>query len=621
MTRSSTGKAEHLSWVLQHRWGIAVSLTVILSSLALYASFWIRFDGAIPNEYILAFYRALPLAIAIKLIVFEYYNLHRGLWRYAGIDDLTRIIKASSVSSLALIISVVFLYHTDGFPRSAFLLDWFFTIFFSAGIRGATRIYRERFAQQRRSGPLGRILIIGAGDTAELAIRDLRSKTQRRKDIVGFLDDDPAKQRTTIHGHQVLGPLNMADAIIRSKNVTEVLIAMPTAPKRIVRDIVHLCAEQRIQARIIPAISDYVSGSLEVQPIRNLEITDLLERDPVKLDGNLVQRGLTAKRVLVTGAGGSIGSELVRQIAACDPSMLIMLDVAESALFDIDNEIAKAKPGLTRRPVIADIRDSKRINAVFEELQPDYVFHAAAYKHVPLMELHPMEAIQNNILGTHTLAQTAKAHNVERFVLISTDKAVKPENVMGATKRVAEMLMNLHNDGNTRFVAVRFGNVLGSAGSVVPIFKRQIAAGGPILVTHEDATRFFMTIPEASQLVLQVGVTETNGNIFVLDMGKPVRIVDLAKNMIELSGLIPDEDIEIQFTGLRPGEKIHEELEAYGENLEPTSIPKINVLRSNETSSAQLLGKGLNALSDALSRGDIKEARSRLMNLVKEKKE
>jgi FlaA1/EpsC-like NDP-sugar epimerase len=621
MNTEEAPKPRFLAWALQHRWGLVASITVVLAALSLYASFWVRFDGVIPNRYALSFYKALPLAVAIKLVTFEYYRLHRGLWRYAGVDDLTRIIKACSVSSLALIISVVFLYHTDGFPRSAFLLDWIFSIFFAAGLRGATRLYRERFAQQRKTTPLGRILIIGAGDTAELAIRDLRSKTHFRKEIVGFLDDDPAKQRTTIHGHKVLGPLNMADAVIRAKNVTEVLIAMPTASKRAIRDIVHLCAEQHIQTRIIPAISDYVSGSLEVQPIRNLEITDLLERDPVKLDGHLVQNTLSGKRVLVTGAGGSIGSELTRQIAACDPSVLIMLDVAESALFDIDNEIAKAKPGLTRRPVIADIRDSKRINAVFEELQPDYVFHAAAYKHVPLMELHPMEAIQNNILGTHTLAQTAKAHNVERFVLISTDKAVKPENVMGATKRVAEMLMNLHNDSNTRFMAVRFGNVLGSAGSVVPTFKRQIAAGGPILVTHEDATRFFMTIPEASQLVLQVGVTETNGNIFVLDMGKPVRIVDLAKNMIELSGLIPDEDIEIQFTGLRPGEKIHEELEAYGENLEPISIPKINVLRSNETSSAQLLGKGLNALSDALSRGDIKEARSRLMNLVKEKKE
>ncbi|MEE9293858.1 MAG: nucleoside-diphosphate sugar epimerase/dehydratase, partial [Phycisphaerae bacterium] len=461
--------------------------------------------------------------------------------------------------------------------QSVFLLDCAGTICLVALCRIFIRLYHEE-VHADRVGKHSRVLIVGAGDTGETVLREIFRTSRDRYNVVGFLDDRPTQIHRTIHGIEVLGALKDIKTICERHIVDEIVIALPQATPRDIRRVVEFCEGNNLHFRIVPALSDLMDGRLQVSQLREVDIEDLLGRDPVELDLASIAAELSDKRILVTGAGGSIGAEMCHQIARFKPRRLIMVDQAENNLFEIENELRDAFEDLRIVPYVGDICDATRVRSIIEREQPTTIFHAAAHKHVPMMELNPGEAIKNNVLGTRTVADIATECGVAKMVMISTDKAVNPTNIMGCTKRVAELyVQQLSARGKTQFTTVRFGNVLGSSGSVVPIFRRQIANGGPITVTHPDMSRYFMTISEAARLVLQAGAMGTGGEIYVLDMGEPVKIVDLARDMITLSGLSVDIDIEIVFTGPRPGEKLREELSIKGEDFSPTRHPKIGI--------------------------------------------
>jgi FlaA1/EpsC-like NDP-sugar epimerase len=457
------------------------------------------------------------------------------------------------------------------------MLDLFTTIMLLSGVRMVVRLYHEEFFSEHH-GTIRRFLIVGAGNAGEALLREMMRRRDSQYEVVGFVDDDPAKQGTEIHGIPVLGTVDNLPQICKKQSIDEIAIAIPTATRKQLRRVVQVCQGTKIRFSTVPSLMDIAAGKLQVSQMRDVDINDLLGREVVNLDMEQIQAFLKDKVILVTGAGGSIGSEMCRQVCAFAPRQLLLLEQAENPLFFIEGELRKSFPNVPFESVIADITDRTRIEQVFSHYRPQVVIHAAAHKHVPLMEQNPGEAIKNNVLGTRTVADTADAFGAECFVMISTDKAVNPTSIMGSSKRIAEMyIQDLNKTSKTHFVTVRFGNVLGSNGSVVPIFKQQIAAGGPVTVTHPEMRRYFMTIPEASQLVLQAAAMGAGGEIFVLDMGDPVRIVDLARELITLSGFRPGEDIEIEFTGLRPGEKLFEELSIKGENMLATKHPKIAV--------------------------------------------
>jgi len=467
-----------------------------------------------------------------------------------------------------------------------------------------------------------RVLIVGAGDAGTHLVREMQSNPDFRMAPVGFIDDDRSKHGTVIYGVPVLGDRTLIPTAVKAHQAHEVIIAMPAAPGEEIQEIKRICDEDRIPVRIIPGTQAILTGQVSVRQAREIQIEDLLRREPIHTDLNQVRRLLHGRRVLVTGAGGSIGSELCRQIAWCDPSSIVLLGHGENSLFRINRELREQYPDLSQRVFVGDIRDRARLEPLFREFQPEVVFHAAAHKHVTLMEDNPEEAVTNNVLGTRVLVELSEAHNVERFVLISTDKAVNPTSVMGATKRVAELLVKEAALRTGRcFVSVRFGNVLGSRGSVVLIFQEQIRRGGPVTVTHPEARRYFLTIPEAVQLVLQAVTLGQGGEVFILNMGKPVSILELARHMIELSGLRPDEDVPIAFTGLHPGEKISEELFLAGEDYQGTAHEKVFVVNSNDVSDHDLtgrLGKYLDALIASAAAGDALSVRALLRSLVPE---
>jgi FlaA1/EpsC-like NDP-sugar epimerase len=460
------------------------------------------------------------------------------------------------------------------------MLDLFTTIMLLGGLRMIIRLYHEEFFAEAR-GPARRFLIIGAGNSGEALLRELMRRKDVQYDVVGFVDDDSAKQGMSIHGITVLGTVDELPKICQKHNIEEIAIAMPSANRQQLRGVVQICQGTKIRFRTVPSITDIASGKLKVSEIRDVDINDLLGRDVVQLDLELIEKFLKDKVILVTGAGGSIGSEMARQVCVFSPRELVLLEQAENPLFFIDRELTARFPDVTTKAVVCDIADKGRLEQVFGEHKPEVVIHAAAHKHVPLMETNPGEAIKNNVFGTMNIAGVADASGVKNFVMISTDKAVNPTSVMGSSKRIAEMyIQDLNNTSKTGFVTVRFGNVLGSNGSVVPIFKKQIAEGGPVTVTHPEMRRYFMTIPEASQLVLQAAAMGNGGEIFVLDMGEPVKIVDLATELITLSGFRPGEDIEIAYTGARPGEKLFEELSIEGEGMLATKHPKIHIWKN-----------------------------------------
>ncbi len=516
--------------------------------------------------------------------------MYRNIWRYASIQDAYQIFRVVTISSMVSAFLLIFMDGPHALPRSIYILDWFILFAMVAASRLIWRIYREtRFVPSLRKGK--RTLIIGAGEAGNLLLKEIRKQSSSAYNIVGFVDDDRHKKGLRLSGVRVLGGTNRLRALVRRHSIEEVIFAIPSGDKVRMRSVIESCESAKAHFKMLPGITAIIDGKVSMSQIKDVEIEDLLGRDPVVLDQTAIRNYLTDKRVLVTGAAGSIGSEICRQVALFKPAKLVLFDHAETPLFYIEKELTAAFPDLRIIPMVGDVKNRDRVETVFDEFGPEVVFHAAAYKHVAMMEYNPAEAVLNNVMGSRVVADAADKYKVHNFVMVSTDKAVNPTNVMGATKRSAEIYVQaLAANSRTKFTTVRFGNVLGSNGSVIPLFKEQIKKGGPVTVTDKDVVRFFMTIPEAAQLVMQAGCIGRGGDIFVLDMGEPVRILSLAEELIRLSGLIPYKDIDIVFSGLKPGEKLFEELLIDGEGIMPTTHKKIRVMAPVETDLRQVSG-------------------------------
>ena len=603
------------------------TLAVILhdlgaAMLAWMAAYWLRLNLHLPPDYLHAALTTLVWVVPLQALVFWGFGLYRGIWRFASLPDLKRIMLAVGLGAL-LIPLMLFLFRFNVIvPRSVLILDPILLILIMGGSRLAYRAWKEH----RLSGVLHLnskpVLVAGAGSAADFLLRELARNPSGFR-VVGLLDDQANKQGRLIQGIPVLGALETAALHAQKMQVQDVILALPSAAHEVRKRITQICTDAGLNVLTVPSLEDLVAGRVSVSALRAIELEDLLGRDPIQLDNTGLHQLLADQTVLVTGAGGSIGSELCRQIARFAPRKLVLFDLSEYALYAIEQEFSQYFPALEIVPLIGDVKNAFRVDQIMAEHQPAVVFHAAAYKHVPLMEDHnAWEALCNNVLGTQVVAASAQAHGVAKFVMISTDKAVNPTNVMGATKRLAEMAcqaMQQHQlaepSGDTRFVSVRFGNVLGSSGSVIPKFQKQIEAGGPITVTHPDITRFFMSIPEAAQLVLQAGLMSEGGEIFVLDMGEPVKIAELARLMIRLSGS-EENDIRIEYTGLRPGEKLYEELLADSESTLPTPHPKLYIARARAASPEQMRDcmRWLKSAENA----DATEVKARLVGWVPE---
>lgn len=587
---------------------IVLCADLCIVSLAYYLAYYVRFDFDIPPAMLARFKESVLAVLIIKIPIFGLFRLYKGMWRFTSITDLFNVLKASTVGSSLLVLFFLYLNRFNGLSRSVFVIDWFLTVLLVSGFRVLVRIYFEgRFKiWARLVFPVfftgsnksfwklrKRLLIIGAGNSGEKILREIRDNPGLDYQVIGFIDDHPVKKGKYIHGKPVLGGVDELCDIAHRSNADELLIAISSATSKQMRRIVAACKETGLPYKTIPGIGEIISGDVSVSTIREVSYNDLLGRDNIKLDSGIINTMLSQSTVLVTGAGGSIGSELCRQICKFNPKEVILFERAESPLYSIDMELRHHFPQLDIVPVLADIQYPSQLEKVFDKFRPHIVFHAAAYKHVPMMENHEWKAVKNNVIGTQNVVEVSRKFGVKRFVLVSTDKAVRPTNVMGTTKRIAEMMvLNQMHEGDcrTKFMAVRFGNVVGSAGSVLPLFKKQIQEGGPITVTHKDITRYFMTIPEAAQLILQAGAMGEGGEIFILDMGEPVKIDALARDFIRLSGLEPDVDIEVQYIGLRPGEKLYEELITEGEGIVPTEHRKIMVLKGQERDLVKLNG-------------------------------
>jgi FlaA1/EpsC-like NDP-sugar epimerase len=559
-------------------------IDLTLAAAASWGAFALRLGLPIPKLYQRGelFYILLSLAIKVALILG--FGLFRQSWRSIGVRDLTRLGKAVAAFTL-LSSTAAFLFSPYyRIPRSIPLIDGMLLLIAWGAARLLVRLFLEGNVRRKGRGQNKRVLVIGAGDAGTMIVREMLRHPESCLTPVGFLDDDPGKWNTTFVGYPVFGPVKRLAAVARGQSVDEILIAIPSVQGDAIRSILETAHRVKVPARIIPGIWEVLSGKVNISSIRNVEVEDLLNRDPVRLDLDAIAGYIRGKTILITGAGGSIGSEIVRQMLPFDPKQLVLVGRGENSLFQIEQELRNIHHVRNITTVVADVRNRERLRRVFEAHSPRVVFHAAAHKHVPLMEENPEEAILNNVFGTQNLAELALEHAVEVFVNISTDKAVNPTSVMGASKRVAEMIVRSAAEKalpGRAFVSVRFGNVLGSRGSVIPTFKEQIRRGGPVTVTHPEMTRYFMTIPEAAQLVLQAGGMKRNGSVFVLDMGQPVKIIDLASDLIRLSGFEPGTDIDIVFSGIRPGEKLFEELLTAEEGTEASRFKKIFVARNN----------------------------------------
>ena len=559
---------------------------IFLSLVSVLASYLIRLELiAIFPTYQYSLIWMLGLAVAVKPLVYYLFGIYRRLWRYASIRELVLILSAVTVASMVVSGAMIGLFAARmfyGFPRSVLVIDWLLSMAFVGGLRFIFRIMAETSSSAASNTKLiprrkKWVLVVGAGDAGAMVVRELQKNPQLGIKPIGFLDDNPAKQDSKIHGVPVLAPLDQIGHILDTQHVDEVIIAIPSAGGMVLRRVADVCRQHGIPFRTMPGIYELLGGDVSVSRLREVDIADLLRREPVKMDTEALGEVLADRVVMVTGAGGSIGSELCRQIARLHPKKLLMLGHGENSIFSALLTLKERFPTLDLVPIIADVRDQPRLAVVFDRWHPEVIFHTAAHKHVPLMESNIEEAVTNNILGTRNIVQSALAHEVQRLVMISTDKAIRPVNVMGATKRMAEMLvLDAARLYGKAFTVVRFGNVLGSRGSVVPRFKRQIAAGGPVTVTHPEMKRYFMTIPEAVHLVLQASALSEGGENFILDMGQPVKILDLAEDLIRLSGLEPGKDIEIVFSGIRPGEKLSEDLWDHGFAYSPTAHPDIH---------------------------------------------
>jgi FlaA1/EpsC-like NDP-sugar epimerase len=610
-------ETSRLGFVFTHRRPVVIGIHWLLWAASFLGAFYVRFEFALPGEYVPNIWLWLGMLLALRSAAAYWFGAFHGLWRYSGLRDLLTLFKMATASTVAFILLIVFA-DFRGFPRSIFIIDWLGTIMLVGGFRFGVRTIREFASQAHVAGDKQKILIIGAGNAGEMLLREIHKSHAARFIAVGFLDDDERKIGERIHGVRVFGPIASAPVVAKSEEIDEIIIAIPTATGREMRRILAQCKPAGVPIRTIPSMDSLIDGRVSLSQIRAVAIDDLLGREPVQLDTVAVAEFVRGQRVMVTGAGGSIGSELCRQVARFGPSRLTLVERSENALFLIHRELLASFPAVVIEPRLADINDRRRLSDIFEEDAPTVVFHAAAHKHVPMMEWNPGEAVKNNTLGTRLVADLSVAHDVRHFVMVSTDKAVNPTSVMGASKRAAEIYVQARSQrSSTRFITVRFGNVLGSAGSVIPIFQQQIARGGPVTVTHPDMKRFFMTIAEASQLILQAATMGQGGEIFILDMGEPVRIVDLARDLITLSGLEPDNDVEIQFTGIRPGEKLFEELSTTEEHADKTRHPKIFVgkLEPHELAS---VNRQLDALAAAADSGDPAAVLAELASVVVE---
>ena len=595
---------------------IVVSSDILLAAISYLFAFLLRFNFSIPEVFYRKMLVSIPVLIAIRVLSFFFFGLYSGIWRYASISDLARILKAVALSSILFVVYVTFFYRLADFPRSVFIIDCFIVICFIGGSRFLYRLSREFYITKSKNGK--RILIIGAGDAAERLLREMRQNPNIDYDIVGFLDDNPAKKGRRIHDVPILGQVDDIEKIGKKENIEEAIVAIPSINGKEMRTIMYQCSNAGITCKTLPAISDILNGTITINQIREIRIEDLLGREHIELNREQISDYLSGKRVLVTGAAGSIGLELCRQIMKVGPERLILFERVENEIYNVEMEFSATFHDEPYTLVLGDILDRKRLEHVMQEYRPQVVFHAAAYKHVPITEANPLEAVKNNVLGTLNVTEISARNGVEKFVLISTDKAVKPANVMGMTKRIAELICQGMNGGQkTVFIAVRFGNVLNSAGSVIPLFRKQILNGGPITVTHPDMTRYFMSIPEAAQLVMQAGAIGKGGEIFVLDMGEPVKIIDLAKDMIRLMGLKVGEDIDIAYTGLRPGEKIHEELVSHSEEIERTLHEKIMLVKTPSVQWQNFREK-IGELSNDMDALDINEMRNMLTSMISE---
>ena len=609
---------------------IFIDIFIFITALCL--AYLLRFEFFLAHIDIKQIYQLLLWMVPLKFIIFLSFGLYGGMWRYTSVRDFWRLAQACFLSTLIVMVIILTINRFEGYSRSIFIGDGVITFVLAGGVRMAIRSF---YAVYMNNGAeiyplvnthLTRVLIIGAGDAGEKILREIIENYTLNYKVVGFIDDDAGKQGQTIHGIPILGTLERLPAIVKRANIQQILIAVPSATGDQIRRIVEVCQISNTPYKILPGIGELINGRVSVKLLRDINYEDLLGRSPVQLDTKGIRNYLDGKTVLITGCGGSIGSELCRQVMKYQPRKLILLDLSESSLFHIQMEMQNDNYGYPCEVVLGRVQNEDLMNHVFEKYKPDVVFHAAAFKHVPMLEKNPWEAVFNNIIGSRVLMETAIRNHVERFVVVSTDKAVRPSSVMGASKRVTELIMQCQQENGTKLMAVRFGNVIGSSGSVFPFFRRQIERGGPVTVTHPEVNRFFMTIPEASQMILQAGMMGEGGEIFILKMGTPVKILDMARDLIRLSGKEPDVDIKIIFTGLRDGEKLYEELITVGEGIVPTEHRKVMVLRTNDLfngikipqEAKKQLYREIDELAKIAARHDSKGIKIKLKEIVPE---
>ena len=595
----------------------------LLIFFSYYFAYHLRFEGSIPPGEMANFLWTVMWIVPVKLIGLIFFDLYKGMWRYTSLHDLLNLVKTcvagSSIIVLVLLVGVRFV----GFPRSVFVIDFLLTLLFLGGFRLGIRLYYDRKSNigrlvfQTSGNNYRRLLIVGAGDASEKLLREIKEDRNLHYDVVGLIDDDATKMRKTIHGIPVVGTTGDVGKIAKASNVKEIVIAVPSATATEMRHFVDCCEKTGLPYKTLPAVSELLDGKVSVTAVREVRYEDLLRREPVHLEPALIGKYLADKRVMVTGGAGSIGAELCRQIAYFKPAMLILADRSESGLYETEVELLVKFPDLHTVPVLGPIQHRYLMERVFKDHRPQVVFHAAAYKHVPMMETQPWEAVYNNIVGSQILLDVCHLNGVERVVVVSTDKAVRPTNIMGASKRVVELLTQIYaHEYKSRCMAVRFGNVVGSAGSVLPLFQKQIDRGGPVTVTHPEVTRYFMTIPESAQLILQAGAIGRGGEIFILKMGTPVRIDEMARDLIRLSGFEPDTDIPIKYIGLRPGEKLYEELITEGEGITETEHDEIMVLNCDNGLCLNDMNQYIHdlvRLAEACDAGAIKDALKKIV--------
>ncbi|HSC74433.1 MAG TPA: nucleoside-diphosphate sugar epimerase/dehydratase [Gaiellaceae bacterium] len=606
----------------RHRiWQLLADAALI--ALAWWLAFWLRFDHGVPGPYHRLFVDTLAVVVAIKLAVFIVFGFYNRWWRYVSTRDMWGAARGVTVACVVADLVVYFAHPVKGFPlpRSIAVLDWLLLLALVAGTRLIARSLIERPGAASLVARGKEVIVVGAGDAAQLVVREMLKSPALGYTPIGLIDDDPRKKNLRLHGIRVLGTSDELRHILRDNPPDEVLIAIPSASGGTRQRIVEIAQAAGVPVKTLPGIYELISGDHNLAgQIRPVQVEDVLGREPIEVDLRAAAKYLAGETVLVTGAGGSIGAELCRQIARVGPARLVLVEQSESALFDIERELMDDRGFPAAATVLGDCGDRAKMSQVFERYRPTVVFHAAAYKHVALLEANPLEAVRNNTLATRVIADVAVEYRAERFVLVSTDKAANPKNLLGQSKALCEWIVESYghrDDVKTRFVAVRFGNVLNSSGSVIPIFRRQIEKGGPVTVTHPEMTRYFMTIPEAVSLIVQAGAIGGRGQVYVLDMGEPVKILDLARNMIRLSGKKPETEIPIAFVGVRPGEKLHEELWSDGETVGPTSHPKI-LRAARSPIDVEWLEDELAGMEEMVRRGDTLDVVSKLASMLRQ---